>query len=152
MSQVRTISGIPDDLWQDAKDEYDTISGGIKDLLEEDLRTDDGENGEAADLLKNSELTNKQIKLAEDLMKNGQIEKTPAQLGNKLANHFADKDYKEKARKNVLESDVVPVEKSGKGTKGGKIECPKCQIGFNLAALRNAGFECPKCEVRLYDI
>jgi len=152
MTKVRTISGIPDDLWEDAKNEYDTISGGIKDLLEKDLRTDQSENDGKINLLQNSDLTNDQIKLAKDLMTNGSLEKTPAQLGNKTDKYYTDKDYKSTARKKIFRSDVVPIEKQGKGTAPSEIECPGCGSKANLGVLRQVNFDCPSCDKQLYNL
>lgn len=152
MSQVRTISGIPDDLWEDARKKYPTISEGIKNLLEKDLRTEDEEDTEHIDLLKNSDLTDKQIKAAKDLMTKGEVDKNGRQMGNILRNHFADKSYRDKARKDIIRDPNVPFEKDGDGIKSVVTNCEDCGANTQLKGLRNLDFRCPKCEKRLYDI
>ena len=152
MANIRTISGISDDTWEQAQNEYDNVSGKIKELLKKDLRIEDEKQENYIDLLKNSDLTNKQLKVAKDLIRKGSLEKTEAQLGTVLNKYFETNEHKFECKKALRESGSVPFEKKGRGLKAVEVVCPECEAKVSLNLLRKTGFECAGCGKRLYDI
>lgn len=151
MTTIRSISGIPDETWQAAKQEYPNVSKKIKQLIEKDLQIKDQEKDLKLDLLKNSELTKKQKKVAQSIISTGSIDKNSAQLGTVLSKHFSDSEYKQKCRNAIVESENVPFEADGYGIKGVDTVC-KCGASNSVENLRRNDFECKQCGRRLYDI
>jgi len=152
MTTVRTISGIPDETWEKAKDEYTTVSGKIKELLEQDLRVQEEKQKENIDLLKNSDLTNKQMKVAEHIMSKGGTEKNSTQVNKVIAKQFSDNKYRSKCKKAIINDENVPFVKHGRGIKSRETVCPDCEASNPLKVLRKTGFECANCGKRLYDL
>lgn len=152
MTNVRSISGIPQDLWDEAKQEYGNVSNGIKELLEKDLRQNQEQDQNHLDLLKKSDLTNKQIKVAKDLLTRGSKDKNGAQLGNVLRKYFTDDDYRDRCKRSIIESEYLPFERDGDGIRSSYVECENCESELYLAALRKFDFECLDCGVRVFDV
>lgn len=152
MTTMHTISGIPEDTWEDAKNEYDNVSKRIKQLLQKDLRTQQEQKDQKIDLLKNSDLSSDQIKVAREMIKCGSLEKTSAQVAKIINDHYTDDDYKNKCKKALRESDAVPFEKSGSGLDAIETKCLSCGASNPLKVLRKKEFKCAGCDKRLYDL
>lgn len=152
MTTIRTISGIPDDTWEEAQKEYTNTSKKIKELLEKDLRLKTNEKSQQIDLLKNSDLTSDQIEAVREVMTTGKVNKNETQLGKILAKHFSEDSSRKNCKKAIVNSEKVPYESDGRGIKGKEVCCPKCGSSTFLKGLRKNNFDCFKCGARLYDL
>jgi hypothetical protein len=152
MTDIRTISGIPDDLWEDAKTEYDNVSNRIKELIRQDLKSEDDDSSDKVDLLKNSELTTKQVKVARKILTSGQVDKNESQLGQLIAGFYTDQGYRSKCKQALIDCDSFPYHADKGGIESEELQCLKCEASLFVSGLRNNEFECPKCDARLFDV
>jgi len=153
MTDIRTISGIPDDLWEDAKTEYDNVSNRIKELIRQDLKCEDDDSSDKVDLLKNSELTTKQIKVARKILTSGQVDKNESQLGQLIAGFYTDQSYRSKCKQALIDCDSFPYHAHKGGIKSSDISCPNCDVAsLTVKLLRKKDFTCPDCDARLFDV
>jgi tRNA(Ile2) C34 agmatinyltransferase TiaS len=152
MTDIRTISGIPNKTWNEAKTEYDNVSNKIKELLEQDLRSEEDEDTGKVDLLKNSSLQRKQIKVARKILTEGQVDKNEQQLGQIISTLYSDDDYRTKCKQALINCDNFPYEKHKGGIRNQEMRCPECDAGIYVSGLRENNFRCVKCDARLFDV
>lgn len=150
MTNIRTISGIPEPLWKQAQKEYVNTSKKIKELLEEDLKGNQEQDD--MDLLKNSGLTADQRKVAEDVMTSGQKDKNESQLGKIISKHYTDKQHRSKCKSALTNDENLPYESDGRGIKATEIDCRKCDAVVSFSAAKKSDWVCPNCDSRFYDL
>lgn len=155
MSNVQTIS-IKDkyqDDWEKAKEQYDNVSGKIMQLIREDLdRIDDEQTEkETYDLIRNSDLTDIQKKVAFKLIKQGVKEKNSQQWLNFTSGIIDRKDHKKKCRRAIVDSDKLPYESMGReGLQDYAFPC-ECGADITVRVLSNkTNGHCPNCDARIF--
>jgi len=145
MTKTRNISGIPDDLWAKARNQYgdQKISENIKRLLEKDLKNKDADEKKKP-ILTDTELLDKQKKIVRRLVEK-EVDSFNIQQWRKFLNGFyTRKDYKRKASNEISINGRTPYEVKNGGLKSAEFGCV-CGASITLAAYNNKEVGCPNC-------
>lgn len=152
MTNTQTIS-IDEDLWDDAKETYDNVSGKISELLDEDLERN-SDKQRPADIIKNSSLTDRQKQVAKEMIKEGISEKTGTQMSSFLESKgFNRSDYRRKFKNAIDIDEKIPFEK---GEDRGSVQATDylcdCDCVMTPKTLSQNDGECLTCGRRIVDL
>jgi hypothetical protein len=155
MSNIRTISGIPQELWDEFRDKHDNASGRIKHLMREDLEkiSEDPSQLPNRTPIEDSDLRDLQKKAVRQLLKDEITEKNAQQFRTYMEKFYSQRDHKKSFRTKIINTPGIPYTSKGRGgIQEKEIECNACEAKSGIKALKNCGWECPKCGLGLFDV
>jgi hypothetical protein len=155
MSNVRTISGIPQDLWNEFRDKHDNASKRIRHLIREDLEkiSEDPSQLPNRTPIEDSDLRDLQKKAVRQLLKDEEIEKNAQQFRTYMEKFYSQKDHKKSFRTKIINTPGIPYTSKGRGgIQEEEIECNACEAKSGIKVLKNCNWECPNCGLGLLDV
>jgi len=155
MSNIRTISGIPQELWDDFRDKHENASKRIKHLIREDLEriSDDPSQLPNRTPIEDSDLRDLQKKAVRQLLKDAVTEKNAQQFRTYMDKFYSQKDHKKSLRTKIINTPGIPYTSKGRGgIKEEEIECNACEARSGIKALKNCDWQCPSCGLGLLDV
>lgn len=154
MSNIRTISGIPDEIWSKFGEKHKNKSKRIKELIKEDLDYMENNPGElpTPTPIQDADLTSTQRKAVKELLENGVTEKNDQQFRRFMDRFYSQADHIRDFKHKIDGLEDIPYRVENGGLKSEKVDCKGCEASYNVKALMKLGFNCKKCGLQVLDV
>lgn len=151
---LRTISGIPDKLWEKFGDNYDNRSKRIRELIQEDLQEleDNPEKIPEPTPIENADMTPTQKKAVRQLLKDGIKEKNDQQFRSYMERFYSQKEHKKHLKAKIDAEDDIPYKLDGTGIESTDIKCKGCGVENPVKAWSKIDFTCRNCGLKVIDV